>query len=153
MDRSLIPSIRLSDIPTGLNSLLEGWACRFSAYGSHVHLYFFDQQVEPLGGVFEQRAAIYTDNQQYMLHAKWGGDGPGYLGCMARSRKPRAGEEQHRGSDLTDGPFTYGTWFAILGDIVSYEMVQLAKTARPVPDGMPFPSDGAQWLVQPAASD
>lgn len=155
MDRSLIPAIRLSDVPPDLNTLVETWIGRFGQPSSHVHLYHFEQETTaPGGGKCEQRVAIYTDNQQYMIHARWNDGGRGYLGCTAIARKPRAGESQHRGSDLSDGPFTYGTWLAILGDIVSYEMVTLAKTVRPVPDGHAFPSDAfaAEQAGQPSAA-
>ena len=49
----------------------------------------------------------------------------GYLGCGSSSRKPRAGEDWHRGSDLADGPLTEETWHKIIGDIVSYELVRV----------------------------
>ena len=51
----------------------------------------------------------------------------GYLGCGSTSRKPRAGEDWHRGSDLADGPLTEETWHRIIGDIVSYELVRVHR--------------------------
>lgn len=157
MDRSMLSAVRLSDVPLDLNTLIETWISRFGQSSTCVQLYHFEKddghRGHPSGRKFEQRVAIYSDNQQYMIHARWGfGEGTGYLGCIAQSRKPRAGEDHHRGSDLTDGPFTYGTWFAILGDIVSYEMVQLAKSARPVPDGHQFPSSGPEFAQAQSAS-
>lgn len=49
----------------------------------------------------------------------------GYLGCVSTTRKPRAGEDWSRGNDLADGPLTERTWYRILGDIISYEMVRV----------------------------
>lgn len=51
----------------------------------------------------------------------------GYMGCTSSSRTPRAGENWRRGSDLADGPLALETWNRILGDIVSHELVQLAR--------------------------
>jgi len=48
-----------------------------------------------------------------------------YLGCTARCRTPRAGEDWTRGSDLADGEFSGDTWFDILSDIVGYELVKI----------------------------
>lgn len=53
----------------------------------------------------------------------------GYLGCTSSCRKPRAGEDWHRGSDLSDGLLTEDTWRSILGDIISYEMVRVHRRA------------------------
>ncbi|MEE8114809.1 MAG: hypothetical protein V3T23_10710, partial [Nitrososphaerales archaeon] len=52
-------------------------------------------------------------------------DGRTYLGCTASSRKPRAGEDWTRGSDLADGDLSLETWNKILGDIVAYELVRV----------------------------
>ncbi len=79
---------------------------------------------------YEYRASlkIYTDTNQYTITAIESSDRPhGYLGCMSSARKTRAGENQHRGSDLADGPLDYQTWIRILMDILSYEMVRVAK--------------------------
>lgn len=143
MDRSLIPQIRLSDVPTSLDDLLQNFFGRFADPSSHVQLYFYENPKQGnIDTCVEHRVAIYTDNNQYLITAKFGaGSGRTYLGCMADSRKSRAGEGYTRGRDLADGPFTYETWFRILADIVSYECVQIAKSARPVPDGYPFPSE------------
>lgn len=50
-----------------------------------------------------------------------------YLGCVASSRTPRAGEDWTRGNDLADGSLTPETWASILGDIVSYELVKVHR--------------------------
>lgn len=55
----------------------------------------------------------------------------GYLGCISTSRKWRAGEDWHRGSDLPDGPLTEETWHRIIARIVSYELVDIVKQRPP----------------------
>lgn len=77
------------------------------------------------------RITIFTDTNQYNISLS-----DGYLGCTATTRKPRAGEEWSRGNDLRDGKPTHETWNAILGDIVSYEMVRVHR-ADPLPDALP----------------
>ena len=76
--------------------------------------------------------SIYTDTNSYAITARESktydeGYLEGYLGCVASVRKPRAGEDWHRGNDLADGPLTEETWHQILGDIVSYEMVRVHR--------------------------
>uniref|UniRef100_A0A6M3Y4J0 Uncharacterized protein n=1 Tax=viral metagenome TaxID=1070528 RepID=A0A6M3Y4J0_9ZZZZ len=51
----------------------------------------------------------------------------GYLGCIAQTRKPRAGEDWNRGNDLADGIYHRGTWNNILNDIIAYELVKVVK--------------------------
>ena len=77
---------------------------------------------------------LYTDGHSYGISARplkikkdSGHLDDGYLGCIASSRKPRAGEEWSRGNDLADGPFCYETWLKILGDIVGYELVKIQR--------------------------
>ncbi len=75
----------------------------------------------------------------------------GYLGCIADSRKPRAGEDWTRGSDLSDGPLSEVMWRQILADIVSYELVDVhishkfdRGVPRPPPIGIaPLHAEGA----------
>ena len=77
---------------------------------------------------------FYTDNNCYHITACDSNDSS-YLGCSSSRRKPRAGEDRTRGSDLADGPLTKKTWHKILGDIVSYEMVDLSmSSSKGVPD-------------------
>jgi hypothetical protein len=76
---------------------------------------------------------IYTDNNSYSIFAVNAAENKpnGYLGCISTSRKPRAGEDWHRGSDLADGPLSEETWHRILADIVSYELVKVHKPKAP----------------------
>jgi hypothetical protein len=91
-------------------------------------------EIEKLMDRQDRIIEIAPDGQVSVWPAVMGLD-DGYLGCTSQCRKPRAGEQHHRGSDLRDGPLAAETWHGILADIVSYEMVMLAKTARPVADG------------------
>jgi len=75
------------------------------------------------------RIRLYTDGHVYTIDAREKPGAQGYLGCVARSRKERTGEDWHRGSDLADGPLTKITWHRILGDIVSYEMMRVQRHA------------------------
>ena len=68
------------------------------------------------------RSKIWTMNTVYSIHAGMHVlNPPGYMGCGARSRKPRTGETWERGNDLADGDFSEATWQKILQDIVRYE--------------------------------
>lgn len=51
---------------------------------------------------------------------------PGYLGCIATSRRALAGESWMRGSDLPDGEFSRAIWEKIKTAIVRYEVVKMA---------------------------
>jgi len=84
--------------------------------------YETEKQERPDGhSVF--RVRIYTFTNKYSIAAS----PPDYLGCIASARKPRAGEDWTRGSDLADGPFSRETWDKILTDIVAYEVVKIHR--------------------------
>ena len=51
----------------------------------------------------------------------------GYLGCTGQCRKPRAGEDWTRGSDLPDGSYSKETWDKIISAIVAHELVKVVK--------------------------
>lgn len=69
------------------------------------------------------RFKLYTDNNVYSINARVGDRT--YLGCVANSRKPRAGEDWTRGNDLADGDLSIDTWNNILADIIGYELVRV----------------------------
>ncbi len=71
-------------------------------------------------GTGKIRFNLYTNDHIYVIHASVDDDGSGhtYLGCIASSRKPRAGEDWTRGNDLADGHLTIETWNQLLADIV-----------------------------------
>jgi hypothetical protein len=62
---------------------------------------------------------LYTNDHVYAI----AGTTSDYLGCIASTRKPRAGENHTRGNDLADGKLNDKTMLAILQDIISYELV------------------------------
>jgi len=85
------------------------------------------------------RIRIYTETNSYSISACLA-PGKSYLGCIASSRKPRAGEDWTRGNDLPDGEFWEETWRKILAAIVGYELVKIhreskAKADEPVAAG------------------
>ncbi len=53
----------------------------------------------------------------------------GYLGCVATTRKPRAGEDWNRGRDLADGSYSKETWQEIKDDIIAYELVKVVRNS------------------------
>lgn len=81
----------------------------------------------------ERRIRIYTETNCYSIKAveRRSADQSCYLGCIAESRKPRAGEDRTRGNDLAEGPLHIDTWRRILADIVSYELVRVHRPPRP----------------------
>ena len=89
---------------------------------------------------FGVRVRIYTKNHCYSIKAiKPGERDPlgfkdkkddGYLGCVAQTRKPRAGEDWTRGNDLADGDYSEKTWREIVNDIIGCELVKVVKQPR-----------------------
>jgi len=77
---------------------------------------------------------LYTDNYRYRLSAVERVKDDGYLSCIMSTRKPRAGENWTRGSDLPDGPFTEETWDQIVSAILANELVPLSEDRTPRPD-------------------
>ena len=80
------------------------------------------------------RVRLYTENHKYAIVATDRSKDNGYLGCVASTRKPRAGEDWTRGNDLADGPFNRETWEKIKNDIISYELVPLVPKHEPKVD-------------------
>lgn len=75
---------------------------------------------------------FYTNDHCYSIHAKYpksdeNGADNGYLGCIANTRKPLAGEDWNRGNDLADGGCGQETWHRILEDIIAFELVPIAE--------------------------
>ena len=67
--------------------------------------------------------ALYTNEHCYRISAST----KDYLGCIAQTRKPRAGEDWTRGNDLPDGKFCRETWDKIIKAIVGYELIAKVK--------------------------
>lgn len=82
---------------------------------------------------------LYTKDHKYSIHASDVKNEEGYLGCVASTRKMRAGETWLRGNDLPDGPLTKDTWSKILNGIIRYELIQLSQYSGP--HEVPFISD------------
>ena len=86
------------------------------------------------------RLTLYTRDYSYHISARLPnvekmGDGEmlsvdGYLGCQAQCRKPRAGEDWTRGSDLPDGSYSEETWRRIINAIIAYELVKVVKPKK-----------------------
>lgn len=94
---------------------------------------------DPIRGNDYLKFCIYTDTNRYSIVAREETpDKPSYLGCVATSRKPRAGEDWTRGRDLADGPLDETVWRRILADIVSYELVGVHRVKEI--DNPPEPS-------------
>lgn len=77
---------------------------------------------------------IYTDRYRYHIMAREAVNlEDSYLGAQVSCRKPRAGEDQHRGNDLPDGKFTRETWENIKNGIIENELILLDITeATPI---------------------
>lgn len=96
-----------------------------------IHEVSASQTTTEMGDVHGDReVVIYTDTNSYKIYANSEELGVGYLGCISSARKPRAGESQTRGNDLADGPLTKETWYNIIGDILSYELVKIHRPKR-----------------------
>ena len=95
----------------------------------------FDYEMErpqrPPGNADSVRVQFYTLTNKFTIVACTSDAlaGVDYLGCIAKTRKPRAGEDWTRGRDLADGPFSRETWNKILVDIVAYETVKIHQPA------------------------
>lgn len=75
---------------------------------------------------------LYTRTNRYSITCieSSRSDWEGYLGCTVIDRKPRAGENWRRSRDLSDGEFNRETWESIKNDIISHELVRIAKNQR-----------------------
>ena len=79
---------------------------------------------------YRLRVAMFTHNYKYTIVCVNHSTGKTYLGCTVSVRKPRAGEDWNRGSDLPDGMFCRETWERIKNAIVQYELVKIAKSCE-----------------------
>jgi len=133
-----------------LRSWMERDLSRFGKLEDHIDEQ--DETRDPQIFDITWRFSIYTDNNRYSIVAIERKLGRSYLGCVSSSRKPRAGEDWHRGRDLADGPLSEDTWQRILADIVSYEMVRVnlrvpnsfyrGEPGALVDAGLPYPKAG-----------
>jgi len=109
--------------------LLNQWL-RDLVYPGKITDFIQDLEGEGSPDYTRRKFCFYTEEHVYYITAidKEGG---GYLGCIAMTRKERAGESWKRGNDLPDGPFNEKTWNAIMNAIVKYEIVKLSKFRKP----------------------
>ena len=94
-------------------------------------------ELDPTHGANDElhyRVQFFTDTNAYTISAVERDGERNYLGCVSSCRKPRAGEDWHRGSDLPDGYLCEETWRDILAAIVSYEMVKVHPPAKAMAD-------------------
>jgi len=77
-----------------------------------------------------ERVKLYTRNHCYTVSCRWLSEDDNYLGGVVENRMPRAGETWTRGRDLADGKFSRETWDKIKNDIISFELVKIAKKVR-----------------------
>lgn len=81
------------------------------------------------------RFYLFTKEYQYLISAYLPeGQKDGYLGCIVKTRKPRAGESWNRGNDLADGNYSEETFRNIVNDILAYELVKVAKPQKQLVD-------------------
>ena len=99
----------------------------FDAGNQFVAITKFETEGYDAGRVYFKLA---TGRNTYTISARLSASDDGYLGCIATSRKARAGENWLRGSDLPDGPLARETWDRILAAILRYEIVPIAPDTR-----------------------
>lgn len=88
------------------------------------NLYLYEETTKD--GKNKIQIKLYTSTNMYSIVATE----DGYLGAIANSRQPRAGEDWTRGNDLADGEFSKETWVNILNDIVGYELVEIHRPIK-----------------------
>ncbi len=103
---------------------LFDWVQSITRYGDFDKFVLVDPPEEnPVQNV---RIQIWTEENAYIIRARLPKDDDnGYLGCVVSNRKPRAGEDWTRGSDLPDGPYNEETWREIVNTILAYELSKL----------------------------
>lgn len=109
----------------------ENWLDDLRRYGGREGVEVVEYRPVPdIDGERLMRVRIYTDVNCYNITAVERRNGHSYIGCASTCRKPRAGEDWHRGNDLADGSLSRETWQRILADIVSYEMVRVHRAQQ-----------------------
>lgn len=120
----------MTKIPEAFSGLV-GWLkplCRFNKLEDFIICDYKENRLH---------LKIFTKDHSYSISARLPnseklGDGKmisvdGYLGCIAQTRKPRAGENWNRGNDLADGSYSKETFDEIVQDILAYELVKVVK--------------------------
>ena len=111
-------ALRLSEVEEVLfpnGQTLASWLKEYKFFaGKRVHVV--------INGSDRLLLRLYTQRNCYTILAK-----EDYLGCTAFRRVFRPGEDWLRGNDLPDGNFSHETLEQILGAIVFYEALEVAK--------------------------
>ncbi len=142
---------------------LKKWLSELLYRDNNLENYFqiktSSQRFEGGSEEFTHVVYFYTKyNRLYLVVAPSSSrDGTIYFGCQISDRKPRAGEDWTRGNDLADGKFNQETWNRIKNDIISYELVKVAKKERVIEDTLPGPNISSppheellDWLLKQA---
>jgi len=118
-------ALRLSEakIKSTHGKQLVEWLSGFKYFtGKRVHIVVNTEE--------EIRLRIYTARNCYGIHAHLKPGEYTYLACEVSTRAPRPGEDWTRGNDLPDGQFSKELLNRILGSIVFYEALEVAKDIR-----------------------
>lgn len=114
-----------------MKSTLEGWMSNSFGYRGYTSEECMDVNIDT--GVISIK--LFTSINEYSIRARFPKDtSEGYLGAIASSRMPRAGETWTRGGDLPDGIFSKDTWDNIVGSIVGYELVKIHRKISVIDD-------------------
>lgn len=107
------------------------WAYKLSrgTYGcSHI---LFREGVRNDGKKFME-IEFFTQKNRYVITAQEREDGrPIYLDSQLITRAPYPGERHVRYADVDDGALTPENWACMLGQIIHYEMLPIAKDRYP----------------------
>ncbi len=121
----------MTQIPEAFSEMI-GWLkplCRFNKLENFI---ICDHNCEQ-NGLTRLGLKFFTKDNEYVISTKLPISEKGiitkngYLGCIVKTRKPRAGENWNRGRDLMDGDYSKETFNSIIYDILAYELVKVTK--------------------------
>ena len=121
------------DLSQSFGDVLKQWVAEIVPYGNVEKFARFTSEADSANGCTRVRATICTQAHTYSIYAT-----PTYLGCGARSRVVRPGEDWLRGNDLPDGQFSRETWDRIVAAMTRYELVALDPILPP--NSVPTPA-------------
>lgn len=107
------------------------WIVRYGNVDSQVLIYWNLNKRSNITEDDEEKlrftCVFYTDTHKYSIsgYQPTVMNPDGYLGCVASTRKPRAGEDWNRGNDLPDGKYCEKTFNNIVRGILAYELKSL----------------------------
>ncbi len=121
----------MTQIPEAFSEMI-GWLkplCRFNEFKDFI---MCDHNCEQ-NGLTRLGLKFFTKDHKYIIsaHLPISKNGivlkNGYLGCIVKTRKPRAGEDWNRGRDLMDGDYSKETFDKIVYDILAFELVKVSR--------------------------